>query len=107
MHKVFIIAEAGVNHNGKIELAKKLIDVAVAAGADAVKFQTFNADMLVSKWAPKADYQKSGFNKEETQYEMIKRLVCFLFHSKYYIKLPTKELTFVCAKCGVIHSEDI
>ena len=73
-HPSFIIAEAGVNHNGKIELARKLIDAAVEAGADAIKFQTFNADMLVSKLAPKADYQKCGLKKKETQYEMIKRL---------------------------------
>ena len=58
MNKVFIIAEAGVNHNGSIELAKKLIDVAVEAKVDAVKFQTFKAENLVSKNAQKADYQK-------------------------------------------------
>ena len=56
-NKVFIIAEAGVNHNGSIELAKKLIDVAVEAKVDAVKFQTFKAENLVSKNAQKADYQ--------------------------------------------------
>ena len=55
---VFIIAEAGVNHNGSIELAKKLIDVASDAGVDAVKFQTFKTENLVSKNAKKADYQK-------------------------------------------------
>jgi N,N'-diacetyllegionaminate synthase len=74
MSKVFIIAEAGVNHNGSIELAKKLIDVAVEAGADAVKFQTFKADKLVSKLAQKADYQKQTTSTNETQYEMIKKL---------------------------------
>ena len=71
---VFIIAEAGVNHNGSIELAKKLIDVAVEAGADAVKFQTFKADKLVSKRAQKADYQKQTTSIDETQYEMLKKL---------------------------------
>ena len=71
---VFIIAEAGVNHNGSIELAKKLIDVAVEAGVDAVKFQTFKADKLVSKFAEKADYQKQTTSINETQYEMIKKL---------------------------------
>ena len=55
---VFIIAEAGVNHNGSVELAKKLIDVASDAGADAIKFQTFKAEKLVSKNAQKAEYQK-------------------------------------------------
>jgi N,N'-diacetyllegionaminate synthase len=74
MSKVFIIAEAGVNHNGSIELAKKLIDVAVEAGADAVKFQTFKADNLVSKRAQKADYQKQTTLIDETQYEMLKKL---------------------------------
>ena len=54
MHKVFIIAEAGVNHNGSFELAKKLIDAAADAGADCVKFQTFKADTIVSKSAQKA-----------------------------------------------------
>ena len=58
MNNVFIIAEAGVNHNGSIEVAKKLIDIASESGADAVKFQTFKAEKLVSKNAQKADYQK-------------------------------------------------
>jgi N,N'-diacetyllegionaminate synthase len=71
---VFVIAEAGVNHNGLISLAKKLIDIAVDAGADAVKFQTFKADKLVSKGAPKADYQKQTTDHAESQYEMIKKL---------------------------------
>jgi N,N'-diacetyllegionaminate synthase len=74
MSKVFIIAEAGVNHNGSLELAKKLIDVAVEAAADAVKFQTFKADKLVSKHAQKADYQKQTTSTDEFQYEMIKKL---------------------------------
>jgi N,N'-diacetyllegionaminate synthase len=74
MSKVFIIAEAGVNHNGSLELAKKLIDVAVEAGADAVKFQTFKADKLVSKHAQKADYQKQTTSTDESQYDMIKKL---------------------------------
>lgn len=73
-NKVFIIAEAGVNHNGSIELAKKLIDVAVEAKVDAVKFQTFKAENLVSKNAQKADYQKQTTNKEESQFDMIKKL---------------------------------
>ena len=57
--KVFIIAEAGVNHNGSIHLAKKLIDVASDAGVDAVKFQSFKAQNLATKYAKKANYQKN------------------------------------------------
>ncbi|WP_187647909.1 N-acetylneuraminate synthase [Nitrosophilus labii] len=71
---VFIIAEAGVNHNGNLELAKKLVDKAKEAGVDAVKFQTFKAKNLVSKNAQKADYQKKTTNKDESQLEMIKKL---------------------------------
>jgi len=74
MNRTFIIAEAGVNHNGSLELAKKLIDVAVEAGADAVKFQTFKADKLVSRSAQKAEYQKQTTSKDESQYDMIKKL---------------------------------
>lgn len=70
----FVIAEAGVNHNGSIELAKKLIDIAALSGADAVKFQTFKADKLVSKTAQKAEYQKQTTDAVESQYDMIKKL---------------------------------
>ena len=73
-NKVFIIAEAGVNHNGSVGIAKKLIDVAVSSGADAVKFQTFKAESLVSKKAQKADYQKQTTDSDESQFDMIKRL---------------------------------
>ena len=74
MQKTFIIAEAGVNHNGNIENALKLIDVASEAGADAVKFQTFKAELLVSRNAPKAEYQKTTTDSAESQYEMLKKL---------------------------------
>lgn len=74
MHKTIIIAEAGVNHNGDINKAKELIDVAAAAGADYVKFQTFVTELNVSKTAPKADYQEKNTSKSESQYDMIKKL---------------------------------
>ena len=72
--KVFIIAEAGVNHNGKYELAVRLIDEAVKAGADAVKFQTFISERCITKNAAKASYQKQTTNTEESQLEMVKKL---------------------------------
>ncbi|MBK6908558.1 MAG: N-acetylneuraminate synthase [Rhodocyclaceae bacterium] len=71
---VLIIAEAGVNHNGDMQIAKQLIDVAAAAGADLVKFQTFRADTLVTKSATKADYQKATTTADESQHTMLLRL---------------------------------
>lgn len=71
---VFIIAEAGVNHNGDIALAKRLIDAAASAKADAVKFQTFRAENIVSRFAQKGEYQKKAFSGSESQLEMLKRL---------------------------------
>jgi N-acetylneuraminate synthase len=72
--KTYIIAEAGVNHNGSLEMAKSLIDVAVECGVDAIKFQTFCAEKLVSKAAGKADYQKRTTEAGESQLDMIKKL---------------------------------
>ena len=74
MSRVFVIAEAGVNHNGDIEIAKKLIDAAAEAGADAVKFQTFKAETLVCRTAKKAAYQLETTDRSETQYDMLKKL---------------------------------
>jgi N,N'-diacetyllegionaminate synthase len=74
MNKVFIIAEAGVNHNGCMKTAKKLIKVAAEAGADAVKFQTFKAENLVTKSAKKAEYQVKNKSGNNSQYEMLEKL---------------------------------
>ncbi len=72
--KTFIIAEAGVNHNGRLELAKQLLGTAAECGCDAIKFQTFNADRLVSRMAPKCAYQEKTTDGGESQWEMIRRL---------------------------------
>lgn len=74
MKRTLIIAEAGVNHNGDINLAKKLIDVAADAGADYVKFQTFKAENLVQKKAKKAVYQVENTGNNDSQFEMLKKL---------------------------------
>lgn len=94
MSKTLIIAEAGVNHNGSVKIAKKLIDAARDCGADAVKFQTFIAEKLVSVNAQKAAYQKETTNTDETQFQMIKELeLGFKAH---------KELIDYCSKKGVL-----
>ena len=72
--RTLIIAEAGVNHNGDINIAKKLIDEAAHAGADIVKFQTFKATSIASQYAPKADYQTNLLAKNESQLEMLQKL---------------------------------
>ncbi|MBJ6359976.1 N-acetylneuraminate synthase [Paenibacillus sp. GCM10012307] len=72
--RVTIIAEIGVNHNGSLQLAKQLVEVAADAGADAVKLQTFRADRLVSRQAAKAEYQRQTTDAGETQYDMLRRL---------------------------------
>ena len=76
MPKTLIIAEAGVNHNGNLDMAKTLIDVAADAGADIVKFQTFNAEKLVSKAAQKAAYQVGNMptDADTSQFGMLKKL---------------------------------
>jgi len=74
LSKVLIIAEAGVNHNGDMELAKKLVDAAADAGADYVKFQTYKTDALLLETAEKAGYQKKIMGESENQYEMLKKL---------------------------------
>ncbi len=95
-NRVFIIAEAGVNHNGDINLAKKLIDIAAKASADAVKFQTFKAQNLVSKNAQKASYQKETTDKNESQFDMIKKLeLNENMHKELIAYCKQKNITFL------------
>lgn len=90
-----IIAEAGVNHNGSLELAFELIDAASDAGADVVKFQTFKAENLVTKSAAKADYQLGTTDLKETQFEMIKKLeLSYDMHIKLVSRCKEKAIRF-------------
>ena len=91
---VFIIAEAGVNHNGDVELAKRLINVAAEAGADAVKLQTFKAERVVSATAPKAEYQLQTTDAVESQLDMLRRLELSLE--------AHRELQAYCQERGVL-----
>jgi len=93
---IFIIAEAGVNHNGRLDLAYKLVDVAKEAGADAIKFQTFNAESLVSSKTPKAEYQKIDKSSDESQLEMIKKLeISFDDFTKIKKYCDSKQIMFL------------
>ncbi|GAB5494720.1 MAG: N-acetylneuraminate synthase [Phototrophicaceae bacterium] len=92
--RVFIIAEAGVNHNGDLALAKQLVDIAAKAKADAVKFQTFKAGSLVTKDAAKATYQQKNTQNEDSQFSMLKKLeLSYEMH---------KELQDYCQQEGII-----
>jgi|688.fasta_scaffold189310_2 N,N'-diacetyllegionaminate synthase len=94
--KTFIIAEAGVNHNGSLKKALKLIDAAAAAGANAIKFQTFNAENLVTDYAPKAEYQKYKSLKKETQFQMLKKLEFTKeMHKTCFKKCKKKKIIFI------------
>jgi N,N'-diacetyllegionaminate synthase len=92
-NKTIIIAEAGVNHNGSVNMAKQLITAAKAAGADMVKFQTFVTEEVISPNAPKADYQKSTTDNAESQFEMVKKLE--LSEAAHY------ELQSFCTQIGI------
>ena len=94
MTKTFIIAEAGVNHNGSLAMALALIDTACAAGADAVKFQTFIPEEVISIHAPKADYQKETTDPSESQIQMVR---------KFYLS-PQQFSTLAahCKKKGIL-----
>ncbi len=96
MKKIFIIAEAGVNHNGSLETAMRLIDAAVKAGADAVKFQTFKAENLVCKDAGKAAYQMETTDREESQLAMLKKLeLTSDMHEQLMSYCREKEIMFL------------
>jgi N,N'-diacetyllegionaminate synthase len=96
MSKVLIIAEAGVNHNGSMEIAKKLIDVAAGAGVDIVKFQSFKAEKIVIKGAGKAHYQQQTTDKTESQFEMLKKLeLSEQDHDELMAYCQQKRITFL------------
>jgi len=91
---VFIIAEAGVNHNGSLEAAKKMVDVAVEAGADAVKFQTYIPEKVISKFAKKAEYQVASTGDDESQLDMVRKL--WLSFDSF------RELSDYCGEKGIL-----
>ena len=100
--KVLIIAEAGVNHNGDINVAKKLIDVAADAGADLVKFQTFSADRLVTESASKADYQKLATDNVESQHTMLRKLeLTEAMHHELIAHCALREIGFFSTGFGI------
>lgn len=92
---VLIIAEAGVNHNGSLELAKKMADVAKEAGADIVKYQTAVPELVISRFAPKAEYQKESTGEAESQLEMVKK-IHFGFDAH-------RELKEYCDSIGIMY----
>lgn len=93
---VFILAEAGVNHNGSLKLAYKLIDIAKDAKADAIKFQTFKTEYGIRKDAEKATYQKETTDKNESQFDMVKKLeLSFDDFKKIYKRCNEKDIEFV------------
>ncbi len=93
MSKTLIIAEAGVNHNGNIDMAKRLIEAAAEAGVDYVKFQTFKSEKLVSRHAAKADYQKANTGGEDSQLKMLQQLE--LSRDDHFLLIEH------CKKCGI------
>ena len=94
--KVIIIAEAGVNHNGDLNIAKKLIDVAAEAGADYVKFQTFKANKIVTKDALRAEYQDKNTRDRDSQFEMLKKLeLSFKDHEELKFYCKKKKIKFL------------
>ena len=107
MKKTFIIAEAGVNHNGSLELARQMVDAAADIGADAIKFQTFTAEKLVCQHAEKAEYQKHQADKSETQFEMIKKLELGLSEHENLISLCKEKNIYFLSSPFDIDSIDL
>lgn len=96
MSRVIVIAEAGVNHNGSVKVAKRMIDIAKDCGADIIKFQTANPEALVSKYAPQAEYQKKNLGKEESQLEMLKKLMFgYSEYEELYDYCNKKDICFL------------
>ena len=96
--KVFIIGEAGCNHNGKIKNAFKLVDIAKKANLNAVKFQVFNPDLLVTKSASKAEYALKNTKKKETQYLMQKKIsLSYEDHFKIMKYCESKKIKYICS----------
>jgi len=93
--RTFIIAEVGCNHNGSIEIARRLIEAAADAGADAAKFQSFYPELMITTAAPKADYQIRATGTEETQYQRLQRM-----RLRFEEHVELKEL---CHHCGLIY----
>ena len=95
-HPTFIIAEAGVNHNGDPQLARELVDAAAESGAQAVKFQTFKAEKLVTRSASRADYQVANLGEDGSQFDMLKRLeLKYEFHRELMDYAESKGLVFL------------
>ena len=95
-NKTFIIAEVGVNHNGSLKLARKLIDMATEAGADAVKFQTFEAEKVISRYAQKAEYQKRFTEASESQLDMVRKLeLNKAAHEELFTYCRSKDIIFL------------
>ena len=96
MNRCIVIAEAGVNHNGSMKLAKKLIDVAAKSGADFIKFQSFKTENVVTQKVKITNYQKLNQKKEQTQYQMIKKLeISFQNHLKLIDYCKKKKINFL------------
>ncbi len=106
--KTIIIAEAGVNHNGKLENAKKLIKKAAEAGADYVKFQIYKTENLVTKKARKAKYQKINSKKEENQFEMLKKFELNIKHFKILKKIcKAKKIKFLSSSFDIESTKNL